>query len=176
MTNQYTDKGPAKRNRVRAALRMLWSGVLVGAAALLVLSAMQRGNGGALLLLVPICLSALGYQALQYFRKPQSRLQRRRIVGVWLLGLLLPVLMQSYWHWRQQAIADKAVAALNGYRQHHGHFPVSLAVAGLSDEAAQGLRYQLRPAGPDLRYSATVSPLTEYVYHFDQQRWQRNAD
>lgn len=89
---------------------------------------------------------------------------------------MLTVLAQCWWHWQQMQIAKQAVAALLVYRQQHGVYPDTLAATGLPADADHGLCHQLRSAASDLRYSATVSPLTEYVYDFARQRWQRNPD
>lgn len=176
MTANSSDSHPAPRSGFRTVLRTAWRSLLIGCAAVLVLFAMQRGNGALLLLVVPVFLLALSVQLLQYFRQAATRQRRRRGIAGLLSGLVLAVLAQSYWHWQQMQTAEQAVAALVVYRQQHGAYPDTLAATGMPADADHGLRYQLRPAGPDLRYSATVSPLTEYVYDFATQRWQRNPD
>ena len=161
---------------VRAGRRSVWRWLLALSMGVLVVLAMQRGNGGLLLLLVPLFLLGLCYDLLRRAGDAQARLNRKRSALWLLMGLAMMIGAQSYWHWRQQQRAAQAVATVQAYQQRYGIYPDSLTTAGLPAEAQTGLRYQRRATGPSLRYSATVSPLTEYVYDFAEQRWQRNTD
>ena len=127
-----------------------------------------------LLLFMPWAL----YNLVRLGTKPAERRPHVIRLAIWIVALVAAGATQVHWTNAAREQANAAAQSLLAYKVRTGSYPASLAEAGLDEHALSSewrLRYRLREGKPELRYPASLMPLTEYGYDFEARRWKTNA-
>lgn len=133
----------------------------------------QPGMGFLLiLLLIPLLIWVI-YRAYRMVRSPESRRNQLIRVVIWLVAVALMAGIHYLRYVTARQNADEVVATLHRYALRQGHYPATLAEAGIS----QGkLRYRGDLRKPRLYYGGTFLPFEFYEYDFEQGVWRQLAD
>jgi hypothetical protein len=150
----------------------------LAAAGVVLAVTLPRGTGFVLLLLLPLLLLTLIYQAVRMLRQPQERKARATRLAIWCLAFALAGSVQSYRAAATRSHAEQVVQTVLAHQKRTGAYPSSLTEAGLDQDLVRRrwrVGYLVRDGQPLVSYPAPFMPLTVYEYDLAAGGWRRNA-